>query len=179
MEWVDESFDIGQFAAGEHSQLLSSARSCLFADLRSITAAFRVGPSVSAGKTYPVCSPRITPVQLAEEYHRATGEETRVQRLSLEEAGELVKGSMGESAAVELTEMFSYARRSLRPISTRELTVLHTRRSWLAEVPEGTICSGAMKPEDDMSFADLGVKASSLSQFLKRTGFSVPKDPHA
>lgn len=31
-----------------------------------------------------------------------------------------------------------------------------------------------MKPEDDTSHADLGVKASSLTQFLQRTGFRVP-----
>ncbi|GAA5971042.1 hypothetical protein JCM8115_006128 [Rhodotorula mucilaginosa] len=130
MEWVDEGFDIGNFAA----------------------AAFRAGPAVTGGKTYPVCSPRITPVELAQEYERATGEQTRVQRLSLEEARQLATGMMGESAALELTELFS----------------------WLAEVPEGTICSGAMKPEDDTSYADLSVKASSLTQFLQRTGFRVP-----
>lgn len=88
---------------------LADPRICLLLTCACSSAAFRVGPSISAGKTYPVCSPRITPVQLAGEYHHVTGEETRVQRLSLDEAGELLKGFMGESAAVELTEMFSCA----------------------------------------------------------------------
>ncbi|GAA6017698.1 hypothetical protein JCM8202_000385 [Rhodotorula sphaerocarpa] len=130
MEWVDESVDVGKFAA----------------------AAFRVGPKVSAGKTYPVCSSRLTPVQLAEEYEQCTGEKTRVQRLSMEEVRQAMTGIMGEGAAIELIELFS----------------------WLGEVPEGTICSGAMKPEEDTSQADLGVRASTLTEFLQRTGFRVP-----
>lgn len=71
--------------------------------------AFRAGPAVAGGKTYPVCSPRITPVEFAQEYEGATGDQTRVQRLSLEEARQLATVMMGESAALELTELFSYA----------------------------------------------------------------------
>lgn len=77
---------------------------------RAETAAFRVGQKVSAGKTYPVCSSRITPVQLAEEYEQCTGEKTRVQRLSMEEVRQAMTGIMGEGAAIELIELFRFVR---------------------------------------------------------------------
>ncbi|GAA5987225.1 hypothetical protein JCM10908_001866 [Rhodotorula pacifica] len=132
MEFVDESYDIGNFAA----------------------AAFRAGPSVTAGKTYPVCSPLITSGEIAKEYERATGEKTVVDPASIEEVQKLVDSVMGASTStsLELSETFA----------------------WFADKPDGTISFGAMKPEDDTSYADLGVKASSLAQFIERTGFRVP-----
>lgn len=93
------------------------------------TAAFRAGPAVTGGKTYPVCSPRITPVELAQEYERATGEQTRVQRLSLNEARQLATGMMGKSAALELTELFSCVPVSLYSLSARSRSPPGSARS--------------------------------------------------
>lgn len=44
---------------------------------------------------------------------------------------------------------------------------------YVGQLGPDSICYGTMKPEDDKSFEDLGVKASSLKKFIERTGFRV------
>ncbi|BGO92598.1 hypothetical protein NBRC10512_004304 [Rhodotorula toruloides] len=45
--------------------------------------------------------------------------------------------------------------------------------SYVNELEPDSICHGTMRPEEDKSFEDLGVKASSFKAFLERTGFRI------
>ncbi|GAA6011837.1 hypothetical protein JCM10207_004261 [Rhodosporidiobolus poonsookiae] len=115
-------------------------------------AVFTAGPSATAGKTYPIMAPGLTSAELAQEYHAATGEKVKVEPLTIEEAvkqGGIV-GKVDFSKA--FSDMFEY----------------------LDTVKPGTTAYGAMSTDDDESYVDLGIKASTLRDFLERTGFRVP-----
>ncbi|BGP25722.1 translation initiation factor IF-2 [Rhodotorula toruloides] len=113
-------------------------------------AAFTKGPAATAGKTYPLEAPRCTMKHIAAQYEAITGEKTTVQATEIDIAltgfPEFLKPSLGE--------MFRF----------------------LNEIGPASICYGTMKPEDDKSFEDLGVKASSFQAFVERTGFRVGGD---
>ncbi|GAA6028865.1 hypothetical protein JCM8097_007439 [Rhodosporidiobolus ruineniae] len=64
IEWLDESYDVGVFAA----------------------AIFNKGVASTAGKLYPIMGPPLTMPELAGEYEAATGEKTLVRPLPLDEA---------------------------------------------------------------------------------------------
>ncbi|GLB16080.1 hypothetical protein AtubIFM61612_005916 [Aspergillus tubingensis] len=45
---------------------------------------------------------------------------------------------------------------------------------WIALAPDEKICYGTMTPEEDCSWADLGVRASTFEEWLKRSGWQGP-----
>ncbi|GAA5864836.1 hypothetical protein JCM8547_009246 [Rhodosporidiobolus lusitaniae] len=129
LQWVDDRYDIGQFA----------------------TAVFSAGPFNTAGKTYPVMSAPLTMPDLAQQYVAPTGEKATFDPLPLDEALGMTKRMTGNDMTLEFGDMFRF----------------------LDAVPPGTTAYGTLRPEEDTSFEDLGVKASTLAEFLERTGFRV------
>ncbi|GAA5889475.1 hypothetical protein JCM6882_007044 [Rhodosporidiobolus microsporus] len=119
---------------------------------RFAAAVFAKGPSFTKSKIYPIMAPQQTCVELAQEYEAATGEKAIFDPLPLDEALELSVEATGLDLRKAFGDMFRY----------------------FDTVPAGTTCYGTMKLEDDDSFRDLGVKASTLTEYLGRTGFRVP-----
>ncbi|KAJ8293770.1 NmrA-like family domain-containing protein 1 [Rhodotorula toruloides] len=110
-------------------------------------AAFAKGPAATAGKTCPIEVPYCTMDHIAAQYEAVTGEKAIVQATPIDVAF----ASAPEALLPSLTEVFQY----------------------MNEVEPESICHGTMKSEEDKSFEDLGVKASSFKAFLERTGFKV------
>ncbi|GAA6017684.1 hypothetical protein JCM8202_000378 [Rhodotorula sphaerocarpa] len=116
-------------------------------------AALEAGPAVAAGKAYPVGTPGLTVPQFAAEYERATGEKARFVRPDPDAAKARQEAVLGPEAYRELSEMWQYV---------SESTV------------DGTlVCNGTMRRENDTSHEDLGVRATTLSEYIHRTGFRV------
>ncbi|BGP33252.1 hypothetical protein JCM10296v2_005046 [Rhodotorula toruloides] len=132
MQYTDERFDLGNFAS----------------------AVFTQGPAVTAGKTYPVMSPALTPVEMAKQYHGITGEPAKFEPVPLDDVLNSFKAHPemgGPGVAKEMEDMFNH----------------------INDIQPGTTCTGTMKPEDDLGFQDLGVKASTFEAWLERTGWRV------
>ncbi|BGP01092.1 hypothetical protein NBRC10513v2_004895 [Rhodotorula toruloides] len=142
--WVDDGHDVGTYAAGT---CLSSSSSSARLIGSPPAAAFTKGPAATAGKTYPIEAPSCTMKEIAAQYEAVTGEKATVQANPVESAFTGVP----EALLPSLTEVFHY----------------------MNELGPDSICYGTMKPEEDKSFEDLGVKASSLTEFVERTGFKV------
>ncbi|GAA5955912.1 hypothetical protein JCM21900_003870 [Sporobolomyces salmonicolor] len=121
-------------------------------DVGNFTAAiFNKGLSTTAGKRYPVTTEPISMAGLAEEYHRVSGEKTKFAPLPRDKALDMVAQFMGKGLVQDLGAMFE----------------------WLDNMPADKICCGTMEKKDDTSYEDLGVKASTLQQFMERTGWRV------
>jgi hypothetical protein len=45
---------------------------------------------------------------------------------------------------------------------------------WIAVAPDEKICYGTMEPEEDTSWEDLGVRASSFEEWLERSHWDGP-----
>ncbi|GAA5839396.1 hypothetical protein JCM9279_005926 [Rhodotorula babjevae] len=114
-------------------------------------AVFSAGPAVTRSKTYPVQAPVTTPEKLAHEYHMATGEATRFDPLPLDEAvAMMVRGQEDGKGREEFTQMFQF----------------------IADGVDGK-ASFSAGLDHDASLEDLGVRASTLQNFLERSGFRV------
>ncbi|GAA5875054.1 hypothetical protein JCM16303_004995 [Sporobolomyces ruberrimus] len=131
--WVDDRFDVGTFVA----------------------AIFKKGPSVTAGKTYPVNSTPVTCADLAEAYTRVTGEPARTAPHSFDFLYDTLKPQVGETEARGIVEMMQFVD------STAPSPYTH----------------GPGYIEKDDSLEDLGVKASSPEEFFRRTGWRAPPAP--
>ncbi|GAA5991606.1 hypothetical protein JCM5350_007771 [Sporobolomyces pararoseus] len=128
--WVDESYDMGTF----------------------VTAIFKKGPSVTAGKTYPINSTPVTSQELAKAYTQVTGEPADVDPLSLESYAGILNSFAGPVLSEALVNMIKF----------------------LAQNQPSPYTYGPGYIEKDTSFEDLGVKASSPEEFFKRTGWKAP-----
>ncbi|EGU11344.1 translation initiation factor IF-2 [Rhodotorula toruloides ATCC 204091] len=142
--WLDDGHDVGTYAAGT---CLSSSSSSARLIGSPPAAAFTKGPAATAGKNYPIEAPSCTMKEIAAQYEAVTGEKATVQANPVESAFTGVP----EALLPSLTEVFQY----------------------MNELGPDSICYGTMKPEEDESFEDLGVKASSFQAFIERTGFRV------
>ncbi|BGP33273.1 hypothetical protein JCM10296v2_005067 [Rhodotorula toruloides] len=112
--------------------------------------AFTKGPAATAGETYPIEAPSCSLQDIAAQYEAFTGEKATVQATPVERA----LTGVPEALLPSLTEVFHYVN----------------------ELGPNSICYGTMKPEQDKSFEDLGVQASSFQAFVERTGFRVAAD---
>ncbi|BGP09256.1 hypothetical protein JCM10049v2_005118 [Rhodotorula toruloides] len=106
-------------------------------------AAFTKGPAVTAGKTYPIEAPCCTMDDIAAQDEAVIGEK----------ATQIDVAFVGFPKA--MVPSFKYV------------------FSYVNELEPDSICHGTMRPEEDKSFEDLGVKASSFKAFLERTGFRI------
>ncbi|GAA6006881.1 hypothetical protein JCM11491_001431 [Sporobolomyces phaffii] len=130
--WIHEDHDMGTF----------------------VTAIFKKGPSVTAGKTYPINSRPVTSSELGQMYTRATGEPTVVEPLAIEEAAGFLESIAGKIFADALVGMLKHLddKDSSSPFNYGR---------------------GYIPDERDLSFEDLGVQASTPEEYFKRTGWRV------
>ncbi|KAL7343449.1 translation initiation factor IF-2 [Rhodotorula toruloides] len=145
--WVDDGHDVGTYAAG--TCLSSSSLAGLIGS--PPTAAFTKGPAVTAGKTYPIEAPCCTMDDIAAQDEAVIGEKVIVPGDSDRCRLCWLPQGHGAFVQVRLTGVCRYVN----------------------ELEPDSICHGTMRPEEDKSFEDLGVKASSFKAFLERTGFRI------
>ncbi|GAA5885624.1 hypothetical protein JCM6882_007499 [Rhodosporidiobolus microsporus] len=112
-----------------------------------VAAIFSAPRSVTKGKTYPVMGQPLTMAEFAAEYEAATGEKAVAAPADLDEA--------------------------LKVMPPAWLGMMREMHLFLNEMPPEKFCYGSMSPEEDTSFQDLGVKASTLTEYIQRTGFKV------
>ncbi|GAA6010589.1 hypothetical protein JCM11491_002985 [Sporobolomyces phaffii] len=133
--WVDSHADIGKF----------------------VTAIFERGLSVTAGKTYPINSCPIPTTELAQIYHRVTGESIGIEPTPWPVIEQAIASLGGPVLARELIGMLKYVD-SVKP------TVYSYGHGYI---------------EDDTSFEDLGVKASTFEEYLERSKWKAPRSASA
>ncbi|GAA5889657.1 hypothetical protein JCM6882_007095 [Rhodosporidiobolus microsporus] len=112
-------------------------------------AIFNKGPQAMSGKSYPVGGKTTSIADLATEYGELTGDEVVYEERVLDEVP-------------EMTGWPTHVRESLGDLF-----------KWAEQRRPGKICYGSMAPEEDTSFEDLGVRASTMKEWLDRTGFRV------
>ncbi|GAA5910309.1 hypothetical protein JCM6882_003248 [Rhodosporidiobolus microsporus] len=111
-------------------------------------AVFSAPLSTVTGKTYSVMAAPQTLADLAAEYEAATGEKAVAAPQIMEDA--------------------------LAAIPEEQKETWRSMYGWRNAEPADTIAYGSMAPDEDLALQELGVKASTLTEFLKRTGFRVP-----
>ncbi|GAA6040261.1 hypothetical protein JCM8097_009391 [Rhodosporidiobolus ruineniae] len=115
-------------------------------------AIFSAGPSrttVSSGRSsYPLMGPGLTPAQLAAEYEAVTGEQAVARPDDLEASLK----PLPEAFAVQMREVFQYM-----------------------DSAAGKRYYGAVDPAEEKNAEELGIKVSTVRDFLERTGWRVPK----
>ncbi|GJN90129.1 hypothetical protein Rhopal_003128-T1 [Rhodotorula paludigena] len=111
-------------------------------------AIFTTGPAITAGKTYPLASKAQTLKQIAQTYEAITGDPSVWEPLTPEQRAAFLPPFL--VSAIE--NMYGY----------------------FEEIDSSKTCYGTMDPKDDTSFQDLGVKASTVEEWLARTGWRAP-----
>ncbi|GAA5825104.1 hypothetical protein JCM11251_006100 [Rhodosporidiobolus azoricus] len=108
-------------------------------------------PLVS-GKTYPIMTSSVSAANFAATYAAKTGDKVVVEPISADEINAMMAGvPFGEMIAAAANDMFEY----------------------LDSTPAGTTAYGTIKREEDSSFADLGVKATSLESWLEKSSWKA------
>ncbi|KAJ0414380.1 hypothetical protein BJY00DRAFT_318865 [Aspergillus carlsbadensis] len=113
---------------------------------------FNIGVENTRGKTYLALSPRVTTDDLVETFTRVTGQPAIHEPISAEEFGGMAARAVGPGFKQDATEMMA----------------------WAAEAPVDRVCYGAFPADQDRSFEELGVKASSFEEWLRRSGWAGP-----
>ncbi|KAL2851267.1 hypothetical protein BJX68DRAFT_236060 [Aspergillus pseudodeflectus] len=113
---------------------------------------FNLGVEKTHAKTYLVLSPRVTPNEMVETFTRVTGQPAVHDPLTAEEFGEMTVPRVGPAFKRDATEMME----------------------WAAVAPPDRICYGAFTEDQDYSFEELGLKASSFEEWLRRSGWTGP-----
>ncbi|KAF4472334.1 cinnamoyl- reductase [Fusarium albosuccineum] len=128
-QWTDPSYDMGSFAAK----------------------VFDLGVDRTAGKTYLVLSPLITPEEMAETFTRVTGQPAVHDPISPEQFGEMTAPFVGPAFKKDAQQMME----------------------WASVTPADKVCFGAMDHDD--SFEELGLRASTFEDWLRRSGWKGPE----
>ncbi|KAH8807098.1 hypothetical protein F5884DRAFT_676222 [Xylogone sp. PMI_703] len=113
---------------------------------------FALGPEKTASKTYPVVGEKIKFADFARIFKEVTSQEAIFDPISLDEWGAIVAGKAGKGFQEDIIQMMQ----------------------WIADCPDDKICYGTMDRKDDESWKDLGVKASSFADWIKRSGWKGP-----
>ncbi|KAL3486500.1 hypothetical protein BJX62DRAFT_246722 [Aspergillus germanicus] len=114
---------------------------------------FSMGVEKTQGKTYLVLSSRVTPNEMVETFTKVTGQPAVHDPITPEEFGDLTVPRVGPAFKRDATEMME----------------------WAAVAPEDRICYGAYTEDQDRSFEELGLKASSFEEWLSRSGWTGPE----
>lgn len=115
---------------------------------------FDLGVDKTAGKTYLVMSPLITPAEMAETFTRVTGQPAIHVPNSPEKFGEMTAPFVGPAFKLDAQEMME----------------------WASVTPADKVCFGAMDPQKmNESFEELGLKASTFEDWLRRSGWKGPE----
>ncbi|KAK7421195.1 hypothetical protein QQX98_002325 [Neonectria punicea] len=115
-------------------------------------AVFLAGPEKTASKTYPIESPQLRVADLAGIFSKVTSEPARFEDISLEEWTATVTYVTGKGFEEDIRQM----------------------AQWVADAPPDKIAYGTMSPQDDTSWEDLGVKATTFEEWLNKTNWKGP-----
>ncbi|KAK4170064.1 cinnamoyl reductase [Cladorrhinum sp. PSN259] len=116
---------------------------------------FDLGVDKTKGKTYLVMSPPTTPDEMAETFTRVTGQPAVHDPISPEKFGEMTAPFVGPAFKSDAQQMME----------------------WASVAPADKICFGAMDPHEMTydSFGELGLKASTFEDWLRRSGWKGPE----
>ncbi|KAL3458332.1 hypothetical protein BJX64DRAFT_266787 [Aspergillus heterothallicus] len=110
---------------------------------------FELGLPQTSGKTYLALSPRTTPEEMVKTFTRVTGQPAVHEPISADEFAELTVPRVGPAFRQDAKEMME----------------------WAAVAPADKICYGAFDEEVDRSFEELGLRASTFEEWLRRSGW--------
>ncbi|KAM0228943.1 hypothetical protein ACHAPO_010350 [Fusarium lateritium] len=113
-----------------------------------------LGPEKTAGKTYLVLSEPISPKEMARVFTEVTGQPAVHKPITPQKFGEMAAPFIGPAFQLDAQKMME----------------------WASVVPAGKVCYGAMeyKKMDD-SPRELGLKASTFEEWLRRSGWKGPE----
>ncbi|PWY93139.1 NAD(P)-binding protein [Aspergillus sclerotioniger CBS 115572] len=121
-------------------------------DMGVFAAIFNMGVEKTHGKTYLVLSSRVTPEDMVATFTKVTGQPAIHEPISAEEFGEMAALAVGPAFRQDAQDMME----------------------WAAVAPADRICYGAYPEDRDCSFEELGLKASSFEEWLRRSGWMGP-----
>ncbi|GLA48819.1 hypothetical protein AnigIFM63604_004402 [Aspergillus niger] len=113
---------------------------------------FSLGPERTASKVYPVVGPRILFADLPAMFSTMRSQPAIFDPITLDEWGATVARTVGKGYEEDIRQMME----------------------WIAVAPDEKICYGTMDPQEDCSWADLGVRASAFEEWLGRSGWQGP-----
>ncbi|KAI1266872.1 putative cinnamoyl-CoA reductase [Xylariaceae sp. FL1019] len=115
---------------------------------------FSLGKDKTAGKDYPVMAPRVNMTDMAATFTRITGRKAIYDPISVDEWADLTASMIGPAFREDTKQMME----------------------WVAQIPEDKIVYGALDPEEDTSEKELGVRASTFEEWIKRTAWKGPTE---
>ncbi|KAL3441665.1 cinnamoyl-CoA reductase [Aspergillus insuetus] len=112
----------------------------------------RTGPRKTGSKIYPVVSPKIRFADFPAIFSSGRSQPAVYSPITLDEWGATVARTVGKGYEEDIRQMMG----------------------WIAFAPEDKICYGTMEPEEDTSWEDLGVRASTFEEWLGRARWDGP-----
>ncbi|KGO75007.1 hypothetical protein PITC_032450 [Penicillium italicum] len=113
---------------------------------------FALGVSKTKNKNYVVAAPKMRMQDFATIFTRVTGQQAIYLPTTLNEWADLASEAVGPGFKEDIRQMME----------------------WASIMPDEKICYGALDPAEDSSWEDLGLRASSFEDWLKRTGWTGP-----
>ncbi|GLB04288.1 hypothetical protein AtubIFM57258_010005 [Aspergillus tubingensis] len=147
----------GQFQKVFHFDHKFQIEQLAKSELTAVTAlrpveVFSLGPEKTASKVYPVVSSKMGFADLPAIFSTVRYQPAIFDPISLDDWGATVARTVGKGYEEDIRQMME----------------------WIAVAPDEKICYGTMTPEEDCSWADLGVRASTFEEWLKRSGWQGP-----
>ncbi|GAB1207105.1 hypothetical protein APSETT445_005813 [Aspergillus pseudonomiae] len=121
-------------------------------ELPAVTA-LHPGPEKTASKTYPVVGPKLSFADFARVFREITSQEAIFDPITLDEWGATVAATAGKGYEEDIRQMME----------------------WISVAPDDKICYGTMDRSEDRSYEDLGVKASTLADWMRRAAWQGPQ----
>ncbi|GKZ30314.1 hypothetical protein AbraIFM66950_008651 [Aspergillus brasiliensis] len=113
---------------------------------------FALGPERTASKVYPVVGPKVRFADLPAIFSTRRSQSAIYDPISLDDWGATVARTVGKGYEEDIRQMME----------------------WITVAPDEKICYGTMDPQEDGSWADLGVRASTFEEWLERSGWQGP-----
>lgn len=147
---MDPSYDIGVFACGRSRYSPEITLVCWLTAFSLET--FILGPEKTKSKQYPVVGPKIRFDELSRIFSEHTSRPSRFDPTTIEEWGATIAKAVGEGFKEDIEQMME----------------------WISIAPKEKICYGTLDPSEDLSWGDLGVRASTFEEWLERSKWSGP-----
>ncbi|KAK7424200.1 hypothetical protein QQZ08_008688 [Neonectria magnoliae] len=107
------------------------------------------GPEKTESKIYPVVGPKMKFSEFSDIFSRVTSRSSSFESTRIEEWGATVAATVGKGYEEDIKQMMQ----------------------WISVAPNDKICYGTMDPENDTSWKDLGVRASTFEEWLARSNW--------
>ncbi|OJJ76722.1 hypothetical protein ASPBRDRAFT_72591 [Aspergillus brasiliensis CBS 101740] len=113
---------------------------------------FALGPERTASKVYPVVGPKIRFADFSAIFSTMRSQSAIYDPITLDDWGATVARTVGKGYEEDIRQMME----------------------WITVAPDEKVCYGTMDPQEDRSYADLGVRASTFEEWLERSGWHGP-----